>query len=86
MVNKRRHDYDRAVIFAPTKARYMGAKEVISDFEYVPCEVPPNLEHGLVWAHSLGATPSNIFGELLAAIDHRIEQVKQHAKKQKGRR
>lgn len=76
---------DKATIFLPTKARYMLAREEVADYEFVECGEPPDLRHGIMWAHSLGASPPDIFGEILITIDRRIEQVKGHKKKQKGR-
>lgn len=74
---------DKGAWIPPTKAQRMLIREEVSDYEYIEREEVPDFSHGVVWAHSLGASPSNIFGEMLAAIDQRIEQVKLHKKKRK---
>ena len=77
-VRRRRHFYAKGNIFWPTAANFKLAQEEVSDYEYVEIEPPPDMDHGIIWAHSLGASPHDLFGELVAWIDHRLEEVKRN--------
>lgn len=76
-VNDVTKDYrERFVLFSMTRAARKPAVWNVPDHEYVQQEPLPDLDHGIIWAHSLGASPHDIFGEMLAYIDIRIEKIR----------
>lgn len=67
--------YEKGMVFYP-RAQNLHIGQEVTDYEYVPCEEPPDLNHGIVWAHRLDASPPDLFGETLCYIDYRLEQVR----------
>jgi hypothetical protein len=77
--------YNKGISITPSKAQYRHANEEVADCAYVECEEPLDFDHGVVWAHSLGASPPDLFGEILAWMEFRAEQCKAFKPKWKGR-
>ena len=78
--------YDRAISINASPAWKVGAEKEVDDFQFIECEPPPDCSHGIVWAHRVTQSPPDIFGELMAWLDHQVTHVKNRKPKNKGRR
>jgi len=73
---------DRKIINFPIRAQRVSVRREVADHAYIECDDLPDFSHGIVWAHSLGQSPPDLFGEMLAAIDRRLSQVRTANEKQ----
>lgn len=78
-MRRKRHYANDAAISFPIRAQVIPAREEVADFRYIECEEPPDTSHGVIWAHSLGASPPDIFGELMAWMDHKAKEAVEKA-------
>jgi hypothetical protein len=60
----------------PTRTENVPAHYYVPDYEFIECEPIPRLDRGIVWAHSLGASPHCDFDEIFCALEHKLDQVK----------
>lgn len=63
------------LIYPHYMAEWRLAGEEVMDYEFVECEEPPDFSHGIVWAHRCDASPPDLFGELLAYIEIKLDKV-----------